>query len=138
MRAILCPALGAPLEIADLPEPALGPGAVRIRVAAAGLNFADTLMIAGKYQERLAPPFVPGLELAGTVLEIGDGVTRCRPGDRVMAVTTGGAFAEQAVVAADSVFPLPDGLDFTTAAGFAIAYGTSHLALAWKAGLKRG
>jgi len=138
MRAALCPSLAAPLEIADIADPMAGPGQVRIQVAAAGLNFADTLMVAGTYQERLAPPFVPGLELAGTVVEIGAGVTACRPGDRVMAVTTGGAFAEQAVVAEANVFALPDGLDLVTAAGFPIAYGTSHLALSWKAALGPG
>ena len=138
MRAILCSALGQEPELADLPDPLPGPGQVLIAVAAAGINFADTLMIAGSYQDKLAPPFVPGLELSGTVLEVGAGVLTCRPGDRVMALVTGGAFAERVVATASDVFVLPDGLDLVTAAGVPVAYGTSHLALTWKAGLNSG
>lgn len=118
--------------------PALAAGCVRIQVAAAGVNFADTLLIAGKYQEKLEPPFSPGMELAGTVTEVAPGVTTCKPGDHVMAVVTGGAFAEQAVAAETDVFVLPDGLDPVQAAAFPIAYGTSHLGLIHKAGLKAG
>jgi NADPH2:quinone reductase len=137
MRAVVCPAFGAPLEVTAIPAPALAPGRVRIAVAAAGINFADSLIIAGKYQEKVEPPFVPGMELAGTVIEVAEGVTTCRPGDRVMANVTGGAFAEQAVADQTDVHVLPDGLDFVTAAGFPVAYGTSHLGLK-KAGLKPG
>lgn len=137
MRAVVCPAFGAPLAVTDIPAPALAPGQVRIAVAAAGVNFADSLITAGKYQEKVEPPFVPGMELAGTVIEVTDGVTTCRQGDRVMANVTGGAFAEQAAVDATDVHVLPDGLDFVTAAGFPVAYGTSHLGLR-KAGLKPG
>lgn len=138
MRAVLCPAWGAPLELADLPAPALGPRQVRVAVAAAGVNFADTLFIAGKYQEKVPAPLVPGMELAGTVIEVGEDVTSLAKGDRVMAATTGGAFAEEAVVAETDAVRLPEGLDFVTAAGFAVAYGTSHLGLTWKAGLQAG
>jgi NADPH2:quinone reductase len=138
MRAIVCPAFGAPLEVRDLPSPALKPGQVRIAVAAAGVNFADTLFIAGKYQEKVAPPLIPGMELAGTVIELGEGVTGLQVGDRVMAAVTGGAFAEQAVAKYTDVVRLPDGLDFVAAAGFPVAYGTSHLGLTAKAGLKAG
>ena len=129
MKAILCPAFGAPLVVADVQAPALRPGAVRIDVRAAGVNFADSLMIAGKYQEKLDLPLIPGMELAGVVAELGEGVTSCKVGDRVMATVTGGAFAEQAVASETDVYVLPDGLDFTTAAGFPVAYGTSHLGL---------
>ena len=104
-------------------------GQVRIAVRAMGLNFADSLLLAGKYQEKLTPPFVPGFELAGTVLEIAPDVTTCRVGDRVMAAVIGGAWAEQAVVEWQDVLVLPDCLDVVTAAGFPVAYGTSHLAL---------
>ncbi|CAA7613236.1 NADPH:quinone oxidoreductase family protein [Magnetospirillum sp. UT-4] len=138
MKAVLCPAFGAPLEVADIDTPRPGPGQVRIQVAAAGVNFADSLLIAGTYQEKLAPPLVPGLELAGTVAELGDGVAGLAVGDRVMATVSGGAFAEQAVADLTDVHRLPDGLDFVTAAGFPVAYGTSHMALTAKAGLKAG
>ncbi len=138
MLAAICPALEHAPELRDIPPPPLAEGQVRIAVAAAGVNFADTLALAGKYQEKLEPPFVPGMELAGTVLEVADGVTTCRPGDRVMALGTGGAFAEQAVAAAHDVFVLPAGLDLVTAAGFPVAYGTSHLGLTWKAALRPG
>lgn len=138
MRAIVCPAFGAALELRDVASPALAPTQVRIRVAAAGVNFADTLFIAGKYQEKVAPPLVPGMELAGTVTEVGGAVAGIAPGDRVMAAVTGGAFADEAVAEQTDVIRLPDSLDFVTAAGFPVAYGTSHLGLTAKAGLKAG
>jgi NADPH2:quinone reductase len=111
---------------------------VRIREAAAGVNFADTLFIQGKYQEKVAPPLIPGMELAGTVMELGGQVSGLAVGDRVMAAVTGGAFAEQAVAERTDVVRLPDSLDFVTAAGFPVAYGTSHLGLKGKAGLRPG
>lgn len=138
MRAVLCPAFGAPLEMADLPSPPLGAHQVRIRVAAAGVNFADTLFIAGKYQEKVEPPLIPGMELAGTVIEVGADVTTLATGDRVMAAVTGGAFADEAVAEETDAIRLPDSLDFVTAAGFPVAYGTSHLGLKWKANLRAG
>jgi NADPH:quinone reductase len=137
MKAIVCPAFGAPLMVSDMAPPTPGPGQVRIEVHAAGVNFADSLLVAGKYQEKMQPPFVPGMELSGTVIEVGEGVQSCRPGDRVMAAVNGGAFAEQAVAAAGDVWVLPDHLDLTTAAGFPVAYGTSQLGLR-KAGLRAG
>jgi NADPH2:quinone reductase len=137
MNAVLCPAFGAPLIVTDVPPPVLRPGCVRIAVRAAGVNFADSLMITGNYQEKLEPPLIPGMELAGVVAEVAEGVTSCQPGDRVMATVTGGAFAEQVVAAETDVYVLPDSLDFLTAAGFPVAYGTSHLGLR-KAGLKAG
>lgn len=137
MKAVVCPAFGQPLVVMDFPAPAMIEGGVRIQVQAAGVNFADSLITGGKYQEKMEPPFVPGMELSGTVLEVAAGVTTCRPGDRVMATVTGGAFAEQAVVDWTDVHVLPDALDFITAAGFPVAYGTSHLGLK-KAGLKVG
>lgn len=138
MRAIVCPAFGAALDLRDIDPPPLGPTQVRIRVAAAGVNFADTLFIQGKYQEKVAPPLIPGMELAGTVIELGSQVSGLTVGDRVMAAVTGGAFAEQAVAEQTDVVRLPDSLDFVTAAGFPVAYGTSHLGLKGKAGLRPG
>ncbi len=140
MRAVLCQGWGGPefLKLLDVPSPPVGPGQVRLTVAAAGLNFADTLMIAGKYQEKPAFPFSPGLEVAGTVEEVGPGVTGLVPGQRVAAVLDHGGFAEQAVARVEDVFPIPDAMDFAIAAGFPIAYGTSHIALWNRAHLQAG
>lgn len=138
MRAIVCPAFGAALELRDIDRPALAPTQVRIRVVAAGVNFADTLFITGKYQEKVVPPLVPGMELSGTVIEVGAAVAGVAVGDRVMAAVTGGAFAEEAVAEQTDVVRLPESLDFVTAAGFPVAYGTSHMGLKAKAGLRAG
>lgn len=138
MRAIVCPAFGAALDLRDIDSPPLAPTQVRICVAAAGVNFADTLFINGKYQEKVEPPLVPGMELAGTVIEVGAQVMNLAVGDRVMAAVTGGAFAEEAVAEQTDVIRLPDSLDFVTAAGFPVAYGTSHLGLKAKANLRAG
>lgn len=140
MRAILCRAWGDPttLDFAEAPRPELKPGQVRIAVHAAGVNFADTLIIAGKYQERPPFPFSPGLEAAGTVIETAPGVSSCKLGDRVMAVTMWGAYTEELVVPETSVVVIPDRMDLATAAGFAVAYGTSHLGLIRRGQLKAG
>ena len=140
MKAMICRDLDeqARLDLQDVPPPDLEPGGVRIAVAAAGLNFADTLMLSGRYQERQQPPFVPGMEVAGRVAEIGAGVQGLKPGDRVMAAVGAGGYAEQVVAAAADVIPIPDDMDFVTAAGFPIAYGTSYHALTARAGLKSG
>jgi NADPH2:quinone reductase len=128
----------ADLVVEEIDPPPLVPGSLRIAVRAAGLNFADTLLIAGKYQNKLDPPFVPGFELAGRVIDCAPDVTGFAPGDRVMAVVDRGAFAEEAVAPADSVFRLADPVSDVIAAGFPIAYGTSHLGLKFKAGLQAG
>lgn len=140
MRAVICRELRGPdaLELVDLPTPEPGACGVRIKVRAAGVNFADSLMLAGRYQEKPSLPFTPGLELAGEIEAVGAGVRGLEPGQRVMAVVPHGAFAEQAVARAEDVVPLPDDMDEVTAAGFAIAYGTAHGALRWRAGLHAG
>ncbi|MBO6784298.1 MAG: NADPH:quinone oxidoreductase family protein [Alphaproteobacteria bacterium] len=140
MRAIVCEDWGEPgdLKLGDLPEPELGPGQVRIRMRAAGVNFADIVLVRGQYQEKPELPFAPGLEGAGEIMEVGAGVTGFKPGDRVMALTSTGGFAEQAVCDASTVFHTPDGMDDHTAAAFAVAYGTSHLALTHRANLQPG
>ncbi|MCE2510914.1 MAG: NADPH:quinone oxidoreductase family protein [Alphaproteobacteria bacterium] len=140
MRAILCREWGPPekLRLEEVPSPALHPNGVRIRIEAAGINFADLLLISGQYQEKPAFPFSPGLEVAGLVTECGTTVTTLAPGQRVMAVVAQGGFAEEVVAEASAVFPIPDRLDFIHAAGFPVAYGTSHGALAWRAGLEPG
>src|SRR3546814_3515124 len=140
MRAILCRDWGAPgtLEIGGLPAPEMGPTQVRIRVRAAGVNFADTVLVRGQYQEKPPLPFAPGLEGAGEVIEVGSAVAGIAPGDRVMALFSAGGFAEEAVCEATTVLPIPEGMDFTTAAAFPVAYGTSPLALVHRGDLKTG
>jgi NADPH2:quinone reductase len=140
MRAVLCRRLGdeSGLELAEVAPPPLAEGMVRIEVMAAGVNFADGLLIAGKYQEKLTPPFIPGFEVAGQIVAVASGVTDLRPGDRVMAALDAGGFAEQAVARAEDVHVLPPSMDWTTAAGFPIAYGTSHHSLVGKARLQPG
>lgn len=140
MRAVLCEGWGEPevLRLGEVEVPAPGPGEVRLAVHAAGVNFADILMVAGKYQERPAFPFTPGLEAAGVVEAVGDGVSRVAPGDRVLALPATGAFAEAALAGEDSVFKIPEAMDFVTAAGFAVAYGTAQGALDWRAQLRPG
>jgi NADPH2:quinone reductase len=128
MRAALVREWGR-LEAGEAPKPAPGPGQVLIAVAAAGVNFADTLLVAGKYQEKPTFPFAPGLEAAGTVAACGPGAARFKPGDRVLATAEYGAFAEFAAVPEGDAFAIPAGMDFVTAAGFPVIYGTAHLAL---------
>jgi len=142
MKAILCNELGGPenLVLGEIDPPKPEPDEVRIRVRAAGLNFADTLQIAGKYQSKLSPPFVPGMEVAGEILEIGSNVKRpLSIGQRVMAfMRGGGAFAEEACVHGDWLVPVPGGMDDVTAAGFPTVYGTSNFALKHRGQLKAG
>lgn len=140
MRAVLCKEWGGPekLSVENVPSPAIRDGAVRIAVQAAGINFADLLLVSGQYQEKPAFPFTPGIEAAGTVIEVGVGVTNLKAGDRVMALTGTGAYAEEAVVDSARVLKIPDSMDFVTAAGFPVTYGTSYGALDWRAHLKAG
>ena len=137
MRAMQITELGQSLRLTEVPVPEPGPGEVLIRVAACGINFADTLMVAGRYQEKPALPFSPGLEVAGTVEAVGPGVALA-PGTRVVALTPAGGLADYVTVAADRCIPLPDTMPDDTAAAFPIAYGTSHVALAWLARLRPG
>jgi NADPH2:quinone reductase len=132
--------LGGPekLVVEDLPSPPMREGAVRVAIHGAGLNFADILLIAGQYQTKPPMPFTPGSETAGVVTEVGPGVRRHKVGDRVMAIMEGGGYAEEAVIAVERVLPIPEQMDFVTAAGFPIAYGTSHGALEWRARLQPG
>lgn len=141
MRALVCKAYGPTddLVIDDLPDPDAGPGEIVVDVRAAGLNFPDMLVVAGQYQVRLAPPFVPGHEAAGTVSAVGAGIDWPSPGDRIMFTTLGGgAFAEKCVIDASLAVPLPDSLDFAQGAGFMITYGTSYHALKQRANLREG
>jgi NADPH:quinone reductase len=141
MRALLCRSLGdiAALEVAEVASPALGPGQVRIAVRASGVNFPDILMVEGKYQVKPELPFIPGLELAGVVLECAPGVSHVRPGERVVAFARrGGAHAEEVVVPGGIVTPILGTMDFVTAAAFPVAYGTAHFALQHRGRLAAG
>lgn len=139
MRAVLCRSLGdgSALKVEELPDPPVGPDQVRIVVRAAGVNFADILMVEGKYQVKPELPFVPGLEVAGTVAECGSQVAHVQPGQRVIAFARrGGGYASEIVLPGAIVTPIPDAMDFVTAAAFPVAYGTAHFALEYRGRLK--
>jgi NADPH2:quinone reductase len=140
MKAVLCRAFGpvSGLVLEDVPEPQPGPGEVLIRVAACAVNFADTLVVQGKYQTRPALPFSPGGEVAGVVAALGPGTAGPPPGSRVLAMTSHGGFAELAVARADAVVPVPDGVEPVAAAALSYAYGTALHALRDRGGLRPG
>ncbi|WP_165680318.1 NADPH:quinone oxidoreductase family protein [Metapseudomonas otitidis] len=140
MKAVLCKAFGPAetlvLEEVSSPEPKKNE--VLIDVHAAGVNFPDTLIIEGKYQFKPPFPFSPGGEAAGTVAAVGEKITHLKPGDRVMALTGWGSFAEQVAVPGYNVMPIPKGIDFNSAAAFGMTYGTSMHALNQRANLQPG
>jgi len=140
VKAMVAKAWGGPesLVLEDLPLPALGERDVRIRVHAAGLNFPDTLIIAGKYQVKPALPFAPGMECGGVVEAVGEKVRDFKAGDRVLATLVNGAFAEAVITNAANVFKIPDSMSFEIAAGFPITYGTTIHALQDRGRLKPG
>jgi len=140
MRAVLCLAWGAvdDLVIADVPAPTPAAGEVLIAVKATAVNYADAIMVAGRYQTQPPRPFSPGLETAGIVAGCGDGVKRFKPGDRVMAILAYGGLAEMAVAPEAETFPLPEGMSFDEAGGFPIAYISSHAAIRWQGRLEPG
>ena len=138
MRAIVVANRGEAPRLSDLPGPEPGPGEIRVAIRACGLNFADLLMVEGKYQERRDPPFVLGMELAGVVDKLGPGVSGPVPGTRVAIAATVDGLAEYGCFDAALAVPLPDAMSFADAAAFQIAYGTSHLALEDKARLRPG
>jgi NADPH2:quinone reductase len=140
MRAVLCRAWG---EIEDLTVedvPALTParGQVLIDVRATAVNYADALMVAGRYQTRPPLPFSPGLETAGVVATCGEGVTRFGPGDHVMAILVYGGLAEMALAEEVETFAVPDRMPFDEAGAFPIAYISSHVAIRWQGRLEAG
>jgi len=140
MKAAICDRF-APIEALRIGEaeiPDIGGQDVRIAVLAAGVNFPDGLMVQGKYQTKPALPFVPGSEVAGLVEAVGSDVTRFAPGDRVVAFSGSGGFAEKVRVPATQVFHLPARVDASQAAGMLIAYGTSYHALKDRAALRAG
>ena len=140
MRAVVCRAFGPPeeLETGELPAPEPGPGEVAIQVEAAGVSFADTLMIRDLHQNKHKLPFAPGMEVAGRVAETGAGVEGLSPGHRVMALVYDGGHAECAVAPAAETFRLPDGVSMPAAAALGAAYLTAHAGLFWEARLEAG
>lgn len=140
MKAILCTRFGTPddLELADIAEPTAQQGEAVVRIKAAGLNFFDTLIIAGKYQYKPTFPFSPAAEFAGIVESLGAGTSGLKVGDRVMANIGWGAARERVAVKAERLVRIPDGLDFDRAAGLTVTYGTSYYALKDRARLKAG
>lgn len=138
MQAVQVTEYGALVRICSLGVPTPTAGQVLVRVAACGLNFGDTLLIKGRYQERPALPFTLGMELAGTVEAVGAGVTDFTVGQRIAAYCGVGGLAEFAAIDARICVPIPDAMPFTEAAAFLIAYATSHLALEEKARLQPG
>ncbi|HKX37157.1 MAG TPA: alcohol dehydrogenase catalytic domain-containing protein, partial [Burkholderiales bacterium] len=118
MKAVLCKQFGPPdsLVVEELPSPKAGPGEVVVSVKAASVNFPDVLIIQNKYQFKPPLPFSPGSELAGVVKEVGEGVKAFKAGDRVIAFTTYGAFAEEVKTEAGRLLKIPDGMSFTDAA----------------------
>ena len=138
MRAFLVPAAGQPPRHAEIPVPTPSRGEILVRIAACGLNFADLLMIDGKYQDTPEPPFTLGMEVAGFVEALGDGVTGPAPGSLVAVFGGRGGLAEFGCYPADRVIVLPPGTDPAAAAALQIAYGTAHVALDHKARLRPG
>ena len=137
MKAVVCEAWGPPekLIIKDVESPKVNNFAVKVEVWAAGVNFPDVLIIQGKYQYKPEFPFIPGSEIAGKIIQIGSNVTKFKIGDRVMAVTGHGAFAEEIVIAENKLTMIPNGIDYVTAASMSLTYGTSSFALIQRAKL---
>jgi NADPH:quinone reductase len=136
MRAFVLASTDAPPALAELPLPSPGRNEVRLKIRACGLNFADLLMARGQYQESPALPFTMGMEVAGTVDALGPGVSGLVPGQRVAAFAGHGGLAEYGCFPAERCLPIPDAMPYEAAAGFVVAYGTSHVALTHRARLK--
>ncbi|HTY97196.1 MAG TPA: medium chain dehydrogenase/reductase family protein [Solirubrobacteraceae bacterium] len=131
MRTVVITKHGGPgvLEVQERPDPSLGAGEVRIDVAASGINFADVMARMGLYPDAPKPPCVVGYEVAGTVSEVGEGVTGVSPGQRVLAGTSFGGYASQVVVPQDDVVALPDRLTFEQGAAIPVNYATAWAGL---------
>jgi NADPH2:quinone reductase len=141
MKAIRCPEWGAPdvLRLEEAESPNLKQHQVRLRVRAAGVNFADSLMVGSTYEVKPPFPFTPGLEAAGEIVETGSAVDGLRVGQRALAVLrNGGGYAEEIVLDAAAVVTIPDAMDFITTAAFPVAYGTAHFALTHRGYLQSG
>src|SRR2546422_2960138 len=140
MRALICREWGdiGRLKVEDVAAPKPGAGQVLIDVKATAVNYADAIMVAGRYQTKPPLPFSPGLETAGVVAACGEGVTRFAPGGRVMAILAYGGLAEMAVADEAETFAVPDAMPFDEAGAFPIAYMSSHVAIRWQGRLEAG
>jgi len=140
MRAAVCPVYGPPdvVRIEDQPSAAVAAGQVRVKVGAAAVNFPDVLLIANEYQISVPPPFVPGSEFAGVIVETGDGAGGFAVGDRITGTELYGAFAEEVVVPTAGLSRIPGGVDDRTAAAFGVAYRTAYHALRSMARVQEG
>jgi len=140
VKILQCKAYGPPesLVLEEVAPAPVGRGEVRVRLHAAGVNFPDVLIIQGKYQFKPEMPFAPGGEAAGEITEVGDRVTGYKVGDKVIVMTGWGAFAEEIVVGADRLAPLPPGMSYEEGAAFLMTYATSHHALKQRARLQPG
>jgi len=140
MRALICRQWGGvdELTVGDAPVPEPAPGEVLIRVKATAVNYADSIMVAGRYQTKPPLPFSPGLETAGVVAACGREVSTLKPGDRVMAILAYGGLAEFAVAPATETYVIPHDMSFAEAGAFPIAYISSHVAIRWQGRLEAG
>lgn len=140
MKALLCRTLDGPqaMSLEDIPSLVPGPGQVVITIKGCSVNFPDLLMTEGKYQRKPALPFSPGSEVAGVIRDVGAGVENYQPGDRVMAYTGHGGFAEEVVVDINRLMTMPTSLDFVQASAFMLTYGTALHALSDRGQLQAG
>lgn len=140
MKAALCKQYGPPrsLVVEEIEAPEPGPGEVKVRVHACGVNFPDILMMAGKYQSKPDMPFSPGGEVSGQIVGIGDRVEGLQTGQRILGMAGHGGMAEEICLPAVAVVPIPENMDYETAAGFILTYGTSYHALKQRARLQPG
>jgi len=140
MKAIVCREYGGPevARLEDVEAPQIRPGAVRIRVEACSASFASLLVMQGKHQNRAALPLTPGTELSGVVTELGQGVSRFRIGQRVIANVQSGAYAQEVVAPQETVFLLPEKISVNTGAQLPTIYGTAYAAFKWRANLTAG
>ncbi len=140
MKRMIVSRLGGPeqLHLVEEPTPTPGPGEVLVEVRAAGVNWFDTLIIAGEYQVKPEPPFAPGAEVGGVVVAVGEGVTRVAVDDRVMGVLAYGGWSSHVVLAEGAVFRIPEAMSFVQAAAFPTVYQTSYFGLRYRADLQPG
>ena len=139
MKAIVCTELGSPdkLEVQELKLPKINDDQVLIHVQAAGINFPDALLVQGKYQVLLNPPFIPGNEIAGIIKEVGKNVG-LKIGSKIIGLPESGGFAEEIILEKNAVIPIDNNFPSELAAGLPINYGTSYYALKRRANLKKG
>jgi NADPH:quinone reductase len=140
MKAVVCKEFGPPesLVVEEIPDPEPGPGQVVIDVHACGLNFPDVLIIQDKYQFKPPRPFAPGHEVAGDVVEVGEGVTGYKVGDRVIGAIGSGGYATEAVIDQGQLLPMPGNMSYEDGAAFTMTYGTSYYALKQRSSMKPG